>query len=431
MQIVALNWGSLTGLIAVVVLLIASALVSGSEVAYFSLEPKDKQEIEKKKSRAYTYMKALLVNPEKLLATILISNNLVNVAIIIITSYLSSIMIDFGDRFVLKFIFQVIFITFLLLLFGEILPKVYASKHPLRFAAFMAYPLYFSQKLFYPLSALLMGSSSFIRKRFQRNQVISIDDLSEAFDLTEKNLDEDKDILKGIVRFGSTDVSEIMRSRLDIVALDLTTHFKKLLQVVIDSGYSRIPVYDSDIDHIKGVLYIKDLLPFISESDDFQWQKLIRETYFVPESKKIDDLLEEFKVHKNHLAIVIDEYGGTSGLVTLEDILEEIIGEITDEFDDENTHYTRIDENHYIFEGRTLLNDFFKIVDEKDDYFDEERGDADTLAGLILEQTESMPGKHFQLTIKNYQFTIESVDERRIKQIKVQINRPRNKQTEN
>lgn len=416
--------GSLLSFIIVSFLLVISGLISGSEVAFFSLGPKEKKLFEENQGKRNKMVLTLLEVPEKLLATILIANNTVNVAIVILSSYITGQILDFKDNPVVGFIIQVVFITFLLLLFGEIIPKVYATKYAARFAAFMAYPLSILEKVFRPLGSILISSTSVINRRFQKKQNLSMDDLSEALDIAENQIEEDKKILRGIVKFGNIEVKEIMKSRVDVVAFELETKFNKLKSILIESGYSRIPVFEDHFDQIKGILYIKDLLPYIGEGDDFSWQKLIREPYFVPETKKIDDLLDEFKNHRNHMAIVIDEYGGTSGIVTLEDILEEIVGEITDEMDDEDISYKEIGPDHFQFEGKTLLNDFYRIVNEEDDFFDKEKGDADTLAGLILEFKGEIPVKNDEVKIQNYLFKIKSVDTRRIKQIEVKIDRP-------
>jgi putative hemolysin len=415
--------GSFLGLVVIILLLIISALISGSEVAYFSLRPNEIQTFRENQLKNGRLVLDLLESPERLLATIVIANNLVNVAIVIVSSYWSGRMFDFSDHPLLGFMIQVVVITFVLLLFGEIIPKVYATRYGYRFAGFMAYTLSILLKVFKPLSVLLISSTSLINKRLQKRKNLSVGDLSDALDIAEDQIEEDTRILKGIVRFGNIDVKEIMRSRTDVIAVEYDIKFKKLLSVIVDSGYSRIPVFEEDFDHVKGILFIKDLLPFIHESDDFEWNKLIRKPYFVPESKKIDDLLEEFKTHKNHMAVVIDEYGGTSGIVTLEDILEEIVGEITDEMDDEDIDYKKIDDNQFVFEGKTQLNDFLRIIGEEDMVLDDVRGEADTLAGLILEFIGEIPHPKQEIRIANFLFKIKSADQRRIRQIEVKINR--------
>ena len=412
---------NIISIVIILVLLVFSALISGSEIAYFSLSPNDLKNFSESNNRNDNLVQELNKNPEKLLATILITNNFVNVGIVIISTFLFSNIFDFSELPVVGFIIQVVLITFLLLLFGEIIPKVYASQFAARFAAFMAYPLFILRKIFSPLSHILINSTSFINKHFQKKSNLSIDDLSDALDITENQITEDKSILKGIVRFGNIDVKEIMKSRVDVTAVESSYNFNKIVSVIIETGFSRIPVYENNFDNIKGILYIKDLLPHLKKDNNFKWQKLLRKAYFVPETKKINDLLEEFQSKKNHMAIVVDEYGGTSGIITLEDIIEEIVGEINDEVDDENISYKKIDDNNYIFEGKTLLNDFYKITNCKDEVFDDIKGDSETLAGLILEYKGEIPFKNEVFKIKNFTLTVKSVDNRRIKQIGVKI----------
>jgi putative hemolysin len=407
----------------VIFLLIVSALISGSEVAFFSLSPSHISKLRKKEAKQDLIILSLLEIPERLLATILIANNFVNVGIVILSTYVSSSIFDFGVNTALAFVFQVIVITFLLLLFGEIIPKVYATKYPEKFSGFMAYPLFFLEKILRPFSSVLISSTSFVNKRFANvKQNISINDLSDALDLTENEISEDKKILEGIVNFGKLYVKEIMRSRVDVVAVEIKTSFNKLVSVIIESGYSRIPVFSENFDKVKGILYIKDLLPYIHKNyNDFKWQSLIRPLYSIPEMKKIDDLLEEFQSKKIHMAVVVDEYGGKSGIITLEDILEEIVGEITDESDPQTVEYKKIDNENFIFEGKTLLNDFYKIIEKPDNIFDEIKGDADTLAGLILEIKGEIPKKNDEIMFNNFKFKIEAVDNRRIIKIRVHL----------
>ena len=419
------SYGVIIGFIVMILLLIASAFISGSEVAFFSLTPSNINSLKEKVSRTNNLILKLLNTPERLLATILIANNFVNVGIIILSTFVTISFVDFSYSPAIRFILQVIIITFLILLFGEIIPKIYATQYAMRFASFMAYPLFFLEKIFRPISSFLIYSTKIVNKKFsQAKQNISIDDLSQALDLTSDEIKEDRKILKGIVKFGNINVKEIMKSRVDIVAIDVKTtrDFSELLSVIIESGYSRIPVYFETFDNIKGIIYIKDLLPYIHKNNFFKWQSLIRAPYFVPETKKINDLLEEFQSKKIHLAIVIDEYGGTSGIVTLEDILEEIVGEINDEFDDKQVKYSKLDDKNYIFEGKTLLNDFYKIIQSDDNIFDDIKGDSDTLAGLILEIKGEIPKIYEKITYKNFVFKIESVDKRRIRRIKITIN---------
>ena len=412
--------GILISIIITFTLLLASALISGSEVAFFSLSPKQINKLKKYKSRTAKIALKLRNKPEKLLGTILISNNFVNIAIVIFSSYITNSIIDFTytEKWV-SFAFQVVIITFLLLLFGEIIPKVYAAQFSIKFALFMAIPLNFLEKLFRPFTAVLIHSTNIVKKRFHKKQNISINDLSNALDLTSNDLDEDKKILKGIVEFGNIDVKEIKKPRLDVVALEINSSFSMILDLIIKHQYSRIPVYSNSFDSVKGILFIKDLLPHIHKPDNFRWQTLVRPPYFVPENKKIKDLLEEFQQNKVHMAIVVDEYGGTSGIITLEDILEEIVGEINDEDDHEEISYKRISDNTYIFEAKTLLNDFYKILDVNNSIFDDIKGDADTLAGLILEIKGEIPNTNEAISYGKFNFVITEVDNRRIKKIKI------------
>ena len=419
------SYGVIIGFIIMILLLIASAFISGSEVAFFYLTPSNINILKEKVSRTNNLILKLLNTPERLLATILIANNFVNVGIIILSTFVTISFVDFSYSPAIRFVLQVIIITFLILLFGEIIPKIYATQYAMRFASFMAYPLFFLEKIFRPISFFLIYSTKIVNKKFsQAKQNISIDDLSQALDLTSDEIKEDKKILKGIVKFGNTNVKEIMKSRVDIVAIDIKTtpNLSGLLPVIIESGYSRIPVYSENFDNIKGILYIKDLLSHIHKDDSFRWESLIRAPYFVPETKKINDLLEEFQSKKIHMAVVIDEYGGTSGIVTLEDILEEIVGEINDEFDDKQIKYSKLDDKNYIFEGKTLLNDFYKIIQSDDNIFDDIKGDSDTLAGLILEIKGEIPKIYENIISKNFVFKIESVDKRRIRRIRITIN---------
>ncbi len=431
-SILAISWdvhvhpfstAALISLISVIILLISSALISGSEVAYFSISPKDKHKLTRKKDKNSQFILRNLENPEKLLATILVANNFVNVGIVILSSYATNLILDFKEAPTIGYIFQVIIITFFLLLFGEIIPKVYATRHALRMARFMSVPINILEKIFRPVNAILITSTSFVNKRIQnKSQNISVNELSQALELTDDHeISEDKEILEGIVKFGNKNVVEIMRSRVDVIALELKDSFDKVINTINDSGYSRIPVYSESFDNIRGILYIKDLLPYIKNRKNFRWQTIIRSPFYVPETKKIDDLLEEFQKNKVHMAIVVDEYGGSSGIVTMEDILEEIVGDIADEFDDDDSYFTVIAENKYLFDGKILLNDFYKITHTDDHIFDDQKGDADTLAGLILELKGEIPSIHDKISCKNFVFTIESVDNRRIKKIKVEI----------
>ena len=406
-----------------------SALISGSEIAFFSLSPLQTEEIKTVHNNNNNQLITLLLeSPKYLLATILISNNFVNVSIVILSTYLTSVLFDFHAYPVVTFISQVIIVTSLILIFGEILPKMYATQYPVRLANIMARPLLILKKIFFPLSLVLVRSTSIIDKRFSKKGTgISRSDLSKAVDLTsdDSTPDEEKNILKGIAKFGATEVREIMKSRVDVTAIDSKTKFPELIKIINDSGYSRIPVFEESFDQILGILYVKDLLPHLGKPADFQWLLLIRPAIFVPEIKRINDLLKEFKIKKIHLAIVVDEYGGTSGIVTLEDILEEIVGEISDEFDTESDKvtYKKLDDDNYLFEGKTLINDFCKILKIDDEIFDEVKGESESLAGLILEIVGRMPKKNEQVSFNEYRFKIISADKRRIKQIKLTIKR--------
>lgn len=414
--------GIFIALIIVLLLLLSSAMISGSEVAYFSLSAAEKEKL-KKKSKTNQRVSDLLGNPERLLATILVTNNFVNVGIIILTAYISNNLVTFVNAQALEFIFQVVLITFFLLLFGEIFPKVYATHFALRFAKTMALPLQTLEKLFRPINSILIFSTGFVNRRMQKyHKNLSMDDISQALELTsDHELSEEKDILEGIVKFGNKNVSEIMRSRVDVVAIDIKTEFDEVIRVINESGYSRIPVYIDSFDNVSGILYIKDILAHSHKTKAFKWQTLIRPPFYVPDTKKISSLLEEFQKSKIHLAIVVDEYGGTSGIVTLEDILEEIVGDITDEFDEEEKFFTQLNDKTYVFDAKVLLGDFYRITECDDQIFDDVKGDADTLAGLILELRGEIPKINEEIKCKQFTFTIKEVDNRRIKQIKVVI----------
>ncbi len=416
------------------VLLVCSAIFSASEIAFFSLNASDVHDIRRKKTGRSKAVIHLLEQPKRLLATILIANNFVNVGIVVISTYVVSVLFNFIDYPVFGFVLQVVLITFLILLLGEIMPKIYTSHYPIKFALFISQPIKVLVALSYPLSSLLMFSTSFIDKRIsKKGHNISIDELSQALDITEDTsaTAEDRKLLKGIVNFGEIDVKEIMGSRLDIVAVDFETNFEELMKIILDAGYSRMPVFKEDLDHIYGVLYIKDILPHIGETQDFKWQEKTRTPFFVPESKKINDLLQDFREKKIHMAIVVDEYGGTSGIVTFEDIIEEIVGEINDEFDTDESGYSKIDDANFIFEGKTLLNDFYKITGVENDFFDEEKGESDTLAGLLLELEGKIPEKNQRIYYRNFVFKIESVDKRKIKRIKVIIKKSQHEEKGN
>ena len=406
----------------IILLLFCSAMISGSEVAFFSLNASTWEN--EKNSKSVNQIKKMLKKPNHLLATILISNNLINVGIIILSTYITNKIIYFSESPLISFILQIVIIAFALLLFGEVIPKIYANQKTLSFAKKMSGPLTFLNLVFKPFSQLLVSSSSIIEKRLKANDYkISVDDLSSALDIAGQNdtKEDEKRILRSIVEFGNIQVKEIMKSRVDVTALQQNLTFEEVKKIVISCGYSRIPVYNNNFDNIVGILYIKDLLPFIIEKE-FDWYKLIRTPFFVPEGKMIDDLMREFQEKKIHLAIVVDEYGGTSGIITLEDIIEEIVGDINDEFDDDGIQFSKLDNTNYIFEGRTSLNDVLKTINEKIDFFDEIKGDSDTIAGLTLEIKGNIPTNGEILNYKKYSFTVESVDKTRVKRVKVTIN---------
>lgn len=405
------------------ILLVLSGYASGSEIAFFSLSPNDLNELDVEKYKHDRQILQLRDDSERTLATILISNNFVNVTIIMLCNYFFEHVISFGGAYWLQFLSITVLLTFLLLLFGEIMPKVYAGQHALAFCRFTAGGILRLSKLFQPLSDILLRSGILAEKVVQKeNHILSVDDLEQALELTDENeLKEEKNMLEGIVRFGDETAKEVMTSRQDVVDLDFRSSFSEVLKCVVENNYSRIPVYQGSIDNIRGILYIKDLLPYLSKPSSFRWQSLIRPPYFVPETKKIDDLLREFQENKVHIAIVVDEYGGTSGIITLEDILEEIVGEINDEYDEEEKSYTRINANTYVFEGKTLLSDFFKILELDDETFEEVEGDADSLAGLLLEIKGDFPELHERIDYKNFTFEVTELDGHRISKIKVVI----------
>jgi gliding motility-associated protein GldE len=430
LPVTGISFGVVAGIFGILLLLVGSAMSSGAEVAFFSLGPNQLHELRMKEDKADRAVLLLLEMPKRLLATLLISNNFFNVAIVILSTYVTNNLFDFSKYpFWLSFLIQVVAITSLILLVGEIMPKVYATRNSLKFARFLAGPVRIGIRIFYPLSSLLVNSTNLIDRRISRKAYnVSMSELSEAIELTsgENTPEEEKKILQGIVKFGDIEVKEIMKSRVDVAAVDVGLNFKELLEMIIDAGYSRIPAYEDSFDNVKGILYIKDLLPFISREEDFNWRDLLRDAFYIPENKKINDLLQEFQEKKIHMAIVVDEYGGTSGIVTLEDIIEEIVGEISDEYDVTagDFEYSKLDEYNYIFEGKTSLNDLYKILDIEDDLFDSIRGDADSLAGLILELMEKMPEKDEQVTYNQFTFTVKAVDKRRIKRVMVSLAKP-------
>lgn len=426
----ALSFPQILSLVILFVLLFCSALISGAEVAFFSLtstdfdasngnEPPKKMEL----------VQRLLSKPKKLLATILVANNFINIAIVLLFDSLTSFLFSSIDTVLwgflnVRFIVEVGVVTFLILLFGEILPKIYASRNKVSFASTMAMPLRFLDVVFTPLSMPMRAITIFMQERFgKKTSNISVDQLSQALELTNEadTTKEEQKILQGIVTFGNTDTKQVMKPRMDIFALNEEQSYKDIMPEIIDKGYSRIPVYKENIDNITGILYVKDLMPYI-ERKNLDWQELKREAYFVPENKKLDDLLNEFKEMKMHLAIVVDEYGGTSGLISLEDIIEEIVGEISDEFDDDDLIFSKLDDNNYVFEGKTPLKDFYKVIQLEDNQlFEDAKGESETLAGFLLEISKGFPKKGEVLKFHEYSFTIEAFDNKRIKQIKLTI----------
>lgn len=412
----------LCSLVGVCVLLLLSGFASGSEIAFFSLAPKELSELNPEHSSRDKSIQMLRDDSERTLATILITNNFVNVTIIMLCNYIFARVVDFGEAYWLQFLCITVLLTFLLLLFGEIIPKVYSRISPLAFCRRTVKGILFFRQLFWPIETILLSSGMLAEKVVQtKNHVLSVDDLEQALELTDKeDIKEEESMLQGIIRFGDEMVREVMTSRQDIVGLDIKNTFADVLKSVTDNNYSRIPVWQNTQDNIRGVLYIKDLLPHIDKPKNFRWQSLIRSAYFVPETKKIDDLLREFQQNKVHIAIVVDEFGGTSGLITLEDILEEIVGEINDEYDEEEMQYTKLAYNTYVFEGKTPLTDFVRLLDLDDEFFDEIE-DADTLAGLLLELKGDFPSIHEVLKFKNLTFEVLKKEQRRISRVKVTV----------
>jgi gliding motility-associated protein GldE len=424
------------GLLVLLVLIVSSALISGSETAYFSLNPHDFETLRNSKTASDNILLSFRNKPKELLATILIANNLINVGIVILSTYLSTVLFDFGKNPMLAFLIEVVVITSIILVFGEIIPKILANKKPLMVARLMAKPLKISMAVFKPFSMLLVRATKIIDKRIgKKGQHISMSEISDAIEITaDENVpEEEKMILKGIATFGEKEASEIMQSRVNVTALDKELPFSEVMKIVSDSGYSRIPVYEETIDKVQGILYIKDLLPIPGRENNFNWVSIIRPAFYVPENKKLNDLLQEFREKKIHLAIVVDEYGGTSGIITLEDIIEEIVGEISDEFDKEDKHfkYRKLAEDHYSFEAKTSLNDLCKILQLDDDYFDEVKGESDSLGGLLLEMEGKIPEKGLQITFKQFEFIVTDVDSRKINEVEVKMKRDENEVPEN
>ena len=422
----------IAGTIGLLVLLVCSALISGAEVALFSLTQKDLDEAKDSKSKSFEIIIELLKQPKKLLASILVANNFINIAIVILFASISETLfsnvnseLNLGFFIIdLVFFIEVVLITFLILLIGEILPKVYANRNNLKFSKFMAYPLRVLDIVISPISIPMQNVTLGIHKKLGRQKSnLNVDYLSQALELASEDdtTQQEQKILQGIVSFGNTDTKQVMRPRIDIFALDQSVEFIKIIPEIVKNGYSRIPVYNESIDAVVGILYVKDLLPHLHKKQ-FDWTTLIREPFFVPENKKLDDLMVEFQEKKIHLAIVVDEYGGTSGVVSLEDIIEEIVGDISDEFDDDDLIYSKIDAHNYVFEGKTTLKDFYRIIKLEDEsVFEDEKGEAETLAGFVLEISKSFPKVNSKIAFKTYIFTVEALDNKRIKQLKVTL----------
>ncbi|WP_335973421.1 gliding motility-associated protein GldE [Gaetbulibacter jejuensis] len=422
--LISVNLPLISGIILLVVLLTCSALISGAEVAFFSLTRSDIDTGLDEKSNTFNIISNLLERPKKLLATILVANNFINIGIVILFAYLGESLFQSIQAPWVRFLLEVVVITFLILLFGEILPKIYASRNRVKFSSFMAVPLRFLDVVFTPVSMPMRFITITIQNRLGKQKSnISVDQLSQALELTSEQdtTTEEHKILQGIVSFGNTDTKQVMRPRMDIFALNSEQKYSEIIPEIVKNGYSRIPVYKESIDTVVGILYVKDLLPYIDRKQ-FDWTSLLREPFFVPENKKLDDLMVEFQTKKVHLAVVVDEYGGTSGLVSLEDVIEEIVGDISDEFDDEDLIYTIIDDKNFLFEGKTPLKDFYRIISLEDDSdFEEFKGEAETVAGFVLEISGIFPRVRSKINFKNYVFTIEALDKKRIKQVKFTI----------
>jgi len=422
-SLTSLDLNLIAGLAVIAILLLCSAFISGTEVALFSLTPQDIDKINQKNSRKGSIIVSLLEKPKKLLATIVVTNTFINIAIIILFFRMGNRL--FGNIALpwLSFALQVVIVAFLVLLFGEVIPKLYAGRNNTRFAKRVCYVLYGLNKILSPISVPMREVTLALHKKVgMQGNGLSVDRLSQALELTDYGdaTREEQKILEGIVSFGNTDVKQVMSPRIDIFAIDVESPFGEIMNGIVDKGFSRIPVYRDNIDQIEGVLFIKDLIPHI-DKDDFEWQSIIRPPFFVPENKKLDNLLKEFQTMKSHLAIVVDEYGGTSGIISLEDILEEIVGDISDEFDDEDIVYTRIDDHNFLFDGKISLKDFYRITDVEEENYEQAKGEAETLAGLLLEIWGNFPKKGQKISFNGNIFTVESVDKRRIKQIKVTL----------
>lgn len=396
-----------------------SALISGSEVAFFSLTPNILDSILNKEQKRERQILKLLEKPKKLLATILITNTFINIAIVLLATYISSALIDFKENVLLKFIVEAVLVTFFILLFGEIIPKIYANKFKMEFALFMTYPLIFLEKIFYPLSFILVKSTNIVDKRIQNTDKLSIDDISYAIDITSGQSQKEKSILKNVVNLNNIEVHEIMTPRVDVITIDYYDKLSIVKNIIFENEYSRLPVIKDSLDNIVGILYIKDLINVLKKDNYFEWQKLIKPAYFVPENKKSDDLLQEFRDKKIHIAVVSDEYAGFSGIITLEDIIEEIVGEINDEFDLPDNFFKKVDENKYLVEGKLLLNDLQKQLILGDDFFGEISGDIETVAGLILDINGDFPTKNQKISFRNIEFTVIEITNRRIVKVLV------------
>ena len=406
------------------ILLLCSALISGAEVALFSLKKGDIETADADSSKSIILITSLLERPKKLLATILVANNFINIAIVILFAYIGQFLFSSIENEVFRFLLEVICATFLILLFGEIIPKIYASRNSLKFSIAIARPLRFLDVVFSPISIPLQFITNQIQNGLGKQKSnISVDQLSQALELTndDNTTKEEQQILQSIVSFGNTDTKQVMRPRMDIFAVNIDAEFNTIIPEIINNGYSRIPVFEENIDKVVGILYVKDLLPHLNKKI-FDWKTILREPFFVPENKKLDDLMQEFQIKKVHLAIVVDEYGGTSGVISLEDIIEEIVGDISDEYDVDDLNFSKIDENNYRFDGKTSLKDIYKILSIEDNsLFEDKKGEAETIAGFILELSGGFPRVGSEINFGNYVFTIEAIDKKRIKQIRLTI----------
>lgn len=411
------------GFIGIFALLFCTAIVSGAEVAFFSLSQKDLDEAYLKSPEKVKILNRLLERPKKLLATLLVANNFINIGVVILFSFIGKNLFENIVNPILKFSVEVILVTFLILLFGEVLPKIYANRNNVKFAKLIVFPIAILDKILSPISLPMRALTIYLQDKLGKQKSnFSVDQLSQALELTnsEETSSDEQKILEGIVSFGNTDTKQVMSPRIDIFGLEIEEKFSEIIPKIVEKGFSRIPVYKDNIDHIEGVLFVKDIIPYIDEKD-FEWKTLIRTPFFVPENKKLDNLLKDFQRMKSHLAIVVDEYGGTSGLVSLEDIIEEIVGDISDEFDDESINFSQIDDKNYLFEGKIYLKDLYRIIDVNEELFEDKKGEAETLAGLILELLGNFPRKGQKINFDNCIFTIESLDKKRIKQVKITL----------